>query len=50
MDKNLYKNMNKIQIKHLLTKEDIDVFSTNLAESFQDYSLFEYFCNIVFRK
>ena len=41
----LKSNIEKIRKEHGLNKNDIDVFSNNLAVSFKGYPLFEYFAN-----
>ena len=38
-------NIEEIRKEHGLNKKDIDIFANNLAVSFKDYPLFEYFAN-----
>lgn len=38
-------NIEEIRKEHGLTKQDIEIFSKNLALSFEGYPLFEYFAN-----
>ena len=41
----LKSNIEEIRKEHGLNKKDIDVFANNLAVSFKEYPLFEYFSN-----
>lgn len=45
MNNILKSNIEEIRKEHGLSKKDIDIFANNLAVSFKDYPLFEYFAN-----